>query len=147
MAWTNPRLSLHCVWQPRVLQSWQHLWVQASGQCTRCRLEPEAAKLMQLNPAPQNPLPPNCCKKIRNSLRQNLMQPAAYWPHTTKPANNEPATINHNKQTQMTSNWKPLIQKPPNRRPPNQKPPNQKLPKVCHGWVDIKVGSEWAGWY
>ena len=47
----------------------------------------------------------------------------------------------------MTSNRKPSIQKPPNRKPPNQKPPNQKPPKVCHGWVDIKVGGEWAGRY
>ena len=33
---------------------------------------------------------------------------------------------------------KPKVAKP--------KAANQKLPKVCHGWVDIKVGSEWLGW-
>ena len=101
---------------------------------------------MPPNPAPQNPLPRSRCKYLRNSLRQNLAQLEANWPHTTKPANTEPATINRNKQLQTTSNQKPSNQKPPNQKPPNQKPPNQNPPKVCHGWVDIKVGGEWAGW-
>ena len=97
-----------------------------------------------MNSARQNPLPRSRCKYLRNSLRQNLTRPAASWPHTSNPANTEPATINRNKQLQMTSNWKPSNQKPPNRKPTNQKPPNQKPSKVCHGWDDIKVGGEWA---
>jgi len=143
----EPTASPHRVWQRRVLQPWQHLRVQASRRCTWRRLNPAAAKLTPPNSAPQNPLPRSRCKYLRNSLRQNLTRPAASWPHTSNPANTEPATINRNKQLQTTSNQKPSNQKPPNRKPPNQKPPNQKPPKVCHGWVDIKVGGEWAGRY
>jgi hypothetical protein len=105
-----------------------------SGSCQTEAAEPSASK----------PASPNRCKKLRNLLRQNLTQMAAHWPHTTEPANTKPATINRSKQTQTT---KPLNRKPPNQKPPNQNPPNQKPPNVCHGWVDIKVGGEWAGRY
>ena len=109
-----------------------YLTLPESGSCQTDAAKPSASK-----PTSTKPL-----QETQKLARQNLMQLAAYWPYTSEPANTELTSINRNKQTQTTSNGSCQ-----SRSRQNRTPPNQKLPKVCHGWVDIKVGGEWAGRY